>query len=182
MYKVYNINTRKRCKICSKLPIKTPERRHVIDVVLVSLLLTLQNIIRILVTLGCLLSRKVRWAVRSDSFCPKWGILQIRMDQRGEPHQNEFDYFQIERWMLQTKWEKKIKDGVLCLVSTFLSWDLVLKLSKKVHFMQFCADLSKKSMSLKAISIYASESSYHTLSEYGMCYSGLIHRSWDISD
>ena len=37
-------NTRTRCKICSKLTIKTPERRHqngAIGVVLVSLLLTL---------------------------------------------------------------------------------------------------------------------------------------------
>ena len=34
-----------------------------------------------------------------------------------------------------------------------------------------------RSESLKAISIYVSESSYHTLSEYGMFYSGLIHRS-----
>ena len=28
MFKVKNRNTRKRCKICSKLTIKTPERRH----------------------------------------------------------------------------------------------------------------------------------------------------------
>ena len=59
---------------------------------------------------------------------------------------------------------------------------MVLKLFKKVHFMQFCVDLSKKSMSLKAISIYASESSQHTVSENGMVYRGLRHRSWDISD
>ena len=32
-----------------------------------------------------------------------------------------------------------------------------LKLSKKVHFLQFCADLSKKSKSVKAIYIYAYE-------------------------
>ena len=43
--------------------------------------------------------------------------------------------------------------------------------------MQFCGDLSKKSNSLKAIFIYASESSHHTLLENGMVYSGLIHRS-----
>ena len=28
LFKVNNTNTRKRCKICSKLTIKTPERRH----------------------------------------------------------------------------------------------------------------------------------------------------------
>ena len=38
-------------------------------------------------------------------------------------------------------------------------WVMVLKLSKKVHFLQFCADLNKKSKSLKASHIYASERS-----------------------
>ena len=59
---------------------------------------------------------------------------------------------------------------------------MVLKLSKKVHFLQFCADLSKKSKSVKAIYIYASESSHYTLSENDMVYRGLSHRSWDISN
>ena len=56
---------------------------------------------------------------------------------------------------------------------------MVLKLSKKVHFMQFCADLSNKPKSIKAIYIYASESSHHTLSENDMVYKGLSHCSWD---
>ena len=60
------------------------------------------------------------------------------------------------------------KNGVICLVSMFPCWGMVLKLPKKVHFMQFCADFSKKSNSAKAISIYATESSYYTLSENGM--------------
>ena len=38
---------------------------------------------------------------------------------------------------------------------------MVLKLSKKVHFLQFCADLSKKSKSIKAIYIYESERSHY---------------------
>ena len=58
---------------------------------------------------------------------------------------------------------------------------MVRKLSKKVYFLQVCADLSKKSKSVKAIYIYASESSHYTLSENGMVYRGLNHRSWDIS-
>ena len=48
---------------------------------------------------------------------------------------------------------------------------MVGKLSEKVHFLQFCADLSKKSKSVKAIYIYASESSHYTLSENAMVYS-----------
>ena len=51
------------------------------------------------------------------------------------------------------------------LVSMFPSRVIVLKLSKKVHFLQSCADLSKKPKSVKAIYIYASESSHYTLSE-----------------
>ena len=41
----------------------------------------------------------------------------------------------------------------------------VLKLSKKVHFLQFCAALSKKSKSIKAIDIYASERSRYAFSK-----------------
>ena len=95
-----------------------------------------------------------------------------------------FDYPQIQKWLLQTVRAEKVdeKNGAICLVSMFLSWVLVCKLSKKVYFLQFCADLSKKSKSVKAIYIYASESSHYTLSENDMVYRGLSHRSWDISD
>ena len=51
-----------------------------------------------------------------------------------------------------------------------------------MHFMECFGDFSKKSKSVKVISIYESESSHHTLSENGMVYRGLSHRSWDISD
>ena len=54
---------------------------------------------------------------------------------------------------------------------------MVRKLSKKVHFLQFCADLSKKSKSVKAIYIHAYESSRYALSENGMAYGGPGHRS-----
>ena len=47
---------------------------------------------------------------------------------------------------------------------------MVLKLSKKVYLLQFCADLSKKSKSIKVIYIYASERSCHALSENGIYY------------
>ena len=53
---------------------------------------------------------------------------------------------------------------------------MVLKLSKKVDFLQFRADLSKKPESVKAIYIDASESSHYTLS-VNMIYRGLSHRS-----
>ena len=52
---------------------------------------------------------------------------------------------------------------------------MVLKLYKKVHFLQFNADLSKKTKSVKAIYLYTSESSYDTL-ENDIVW-GLSHRS-----
>ena len=51
-----------------------------------------------------------------------------------------------------------------------------------MDFLQFYVDLSKKCKSVKAIYIYAFESSHYTLLENFMVYSGLSHRSWDISD
>ena len=84
--------------------------------------------------------------------------------------------------MLQTVRSEKVdENGVICLVSIFPSWVMVCKLPKKV-FSQFCTDLSKKSKSVKAIYICASESSYFSLSENAMVYWGLSHHSLDISD
>ena len=86
-----------------------------------------------------------------------------------------FDYFQIQKWMLQTDRVEKTdeENGVICLVSMFASWVMVLKLSKKVHFLQFCADLSKKPKSVKIIYICVSESSHYIHSENNMVYRGL---------
>ena len=90
----------------------------------------------------------------------------------------------MQKWMLQSVRAEKEdeKNGVICLVSMFPSWVMVLKLSKKVTFLQFCTNLSKKPKSIKAIYIYASERTHYVLSENDMVYSGLSHRSWDISD
>ena len=71
------------------------------------------------------------------------------------------EYFQIQKWILQAVRSEKVdeQNGVICLVSMFPSWVMVLQLSKKVNFLQFYADLNKKSKSIKAIYIYASERS-----------------------
>ena len=81
--------------------------------------------------------------------------------------------------MLQTVRAEKVdeKNGVICIVSMFLSLVMVLKFSEKLKFLQFRADLIKKPKSIKTILIYASESSYQTLSENDMVYWGLSHRS-----
>ena len=86
--------------------------------------------------------------------------------------------------MLQTVRVEKVKEkyGVICLASMFPSWVAVCKLSRKVHFLQFCADLNNKSKSVKTIYTYASESSHYTLPKNAIVYRDLSHLSWDISD
>ena len=87
--------------------------------------------------------------------------------------------------MLQTVRAEKVdeKSGFFSLVFMFPSWVTFCKLSVKSHFLQFCAaDLSKKSKSVKAIYIYASERSHYALSENAMVYRGLSHCSWDINN
>ena len=58
-----------------------------------------------------------------------------------------FEYFQIQIWILKTVRSEKLdgENGVICPVSMFPSWAMVLKLSKKVLFLQFRPDSSKKS-------------------------------------
>ena len=104
------------------------------------------------------------------------------MDQRGDHMKMNFGYFHIQKWILQTIRSGKVdwKNGVICLVPMFPSWVMVLKSSKKVHFLQFCAVLSKKSKSVKAIYIYASERSRCALSENGIVYYAMIYCFGDI--
>ena len=73
------------------------------------------------------------------------------------------------------------KNGVICLVSKFFSWVMVLKLSKKVHFLHFCAYRSKKSRSIKAIYICVSGRSRYTLPENGIVYYAMTYSFGDIS-
>ena len=57
---------------------------------------------------------------------------------------------------------------------------MVLKLPKLVHFLQICADLSKKSESNKAIYLYPSERPHHAFSENGMFYKRPSNNTRDI--
>ena len=91
--------------------------------------------------------------------------------------------FQIQKWILQTFRSEKVdeKNRVICLVSMFPSWVMVLKLSRTEHFLQFCADLSHKSKSIEAIYIYTSERSRHALLENGIVYYAMTYSFEDIS-
>ena len=66
--------------------------------------------------------------------------------KEGKHMKINFDYFQKQKWMLKTVRSGKVdeKNGVICLASMFPCFVVVLKMSKKVHFLQFCAVLSKK--------------------------------------
>ena len=64
------------------------------------------------------------------------------------------------------------------LIFMFPSKVMVLKLSEELQYLQFCAHLNQKHKSVKTIYIYASESSYYSLTDYDhMVYRGLSHRS-----
>ena len=74
------------------------------------------------------------------------------------PHENEFWQFSNAKMNITNRAPKvDEKDGFICLVSFFASWVMVLKLSKILHFLQICTDLSKKSKSIKAIYLYPSD-------------------------
>ena len=85
----------------------------------------------------------------------------------------KFDNFQIQKWISQTIRAQKVnkKNGVICLVSFFPSWVMVL-----------CADLSKKSKFVRVIYLNLSERPDHVLSENSMFYGGLSNSSQNIQE
>ena len=83
------------------------------------------------------------------------GILQTRMDQRGYQ-------FSISEMSVTDSKSGKSRRKKWCHLSSFhvLFLSYGPSILKKVHFWQFCADLSKKYKSINAIYIYASERSH----------------------
>ena len=65
-----------------------------------------------------------------------------------------FDYFQIQEWMLHAARAEQVdkKNGVVCLVSMFLSWVMVLKFYKKWIFCNFVLTLARNLSLLKLAS------------------------------
>ena len=84
--------------------------------------------------------------------------------------------------MLQTVRPDKVDEKKWSHLSSFhvpsLSYGPYL--SKKVHFLQFCAEFSNKSKFIKAIYIYASERSHFALSEYSIVSYAMIYCFGDI--
>ena len=58
------------------------------------------------------------------------------MHQKGNNMKMNFEYFQIQKLMLQTVRAEKVdeKNGVICLVSMFPSWVMSLNCPKKMYF------------------------------------------------
>ena len=78
-------------------------------------------------------------------------FLRGNTDQRRDHIKMNFDYFQIQKWKLQTVRLEKVdeKHRVICLVLMCPSWVMGLKLLNKVYILQFWADLNKKPNSVK---------------------------------
>ena len=138
---------------------------------------------RFLVTSGCLyflekfdeLSRSVVFGETEVFYRPEWiEGMNLKMNLK---------YYQIQKWMLQPDRAEKVDEinGVICVVFMFPSWVMILKLSKKVHFFNFVLTSAKKSKYVKAIYIYASETSRYALSENVIVYYAITSCFEDIS-
>ena len=94
-----------------------------------------------------------------------------------------FDIFQIQKWISQTVTAQKVdKNEFICLGFFFSPWVMVLELPNIVHFLQICADLSKKSKSIKAIYLHPYERPHLALSKTSIFFRGLSNNSQDIEE
>ena len=135
------------------------------------------------------LSVYVSWIEQEKILIWQLSLLKFRYftennEPKGGPHENQFDIFQIQKWISQTVRAHIIyeKNGVILLVSFFPSWVMVLKLPKIVHLLQMCADISKTSKCIKAIYLYSSERPYRVLSRNSMFCRGLSNSPQDIDE
>ena len=49
---------------------------------------------------------------KSVAYPQTWNVIQTKMDQTGEHMKKNFDYFQIQTWMLKTVTEQKVDKKV----------------------------------------------------------------------
>ena len=93
-----------------------------------------QNLYKFLVTSGCLLSRKVLWAVRIGSF---WPILEVfyrpEWTKRGTTWKWILSIFKFRNeWYKRLEQKSRWKKGIICLM--FAVWVMVLKQSEKIFW------------------------------------------------
>ena len=115
---------------------------------------------------------------------PKFRYFADQNGPKGDPMKTNFEFFQIQKWISKTVRAQKVneRNEVICLVSFFPSWVMVLNLLKIVHFLQIRAELSKKSKSIKAIYSHSPERPHHALSESSMFHRVLSNSSRDTED
>ena len=102
---------------------------------------------------------------------PKFRYFTDQNGPKGGPHENKFWQLSNTKMNIANSKSSKSrwKNGAIFLVSFFPYWVVVLKLPKIVHFLQICADLCKKSNSVKAY-LYPSERPYHILFHKIICF------------
>ena len=112
----------------------------------------------------------------SQPMPPKFTYFADQHERKADPMKMNFGNFQIQKWISQAARAQIVdqKNLVICLISFFLSWVMVLKLSKIVHFLQIFADLSKNPKCIKEIYFYVSERPYRVLSEKKVSPIGFI--------
>ena len=103
--------------------------------------------------------------------CPKIYFINQNGPKVGR-HENEYKGNRYIR-------KGRRRNGIICLVS-FLTF-VVLKLPKKVYFLHFSINVSKKAKFVKAIYVYASESSHYTVAENDFVYMSLSNHSSDVN-
>ena len=102
---------------------------------------------------------------------PKFKYFADQNGRKEDPVKINFGNFQITSQTVKAQ-EVDEKNGVICLISIFVSWVTVLKLPEIVHFLQIFADHSKKAKYIKAIYFYSSERPHHAVSENSIFYRG----------
>ena len=110
---------------------------------------------------------------------PKSRYFADQNGPNGGPIENEFWQFSNTKINMTNRAQKvDDKNGIICLVFFFSSWVIVLNCQKKImHFLQICADRSKKSNFINAIYLYPFERPQHALSEKIVFYMGLRNSS-----
>ena len=106
----------------------------------------------------------------------------------GGPHENEFWVFSNSKKNITNSLIGKSiwKNGIICLVSMFPSWVMVLKLSKECISCNFVLNSARNLSLLKQFTymhftFYISERSRYTLSENGIVYYAITYCFRDIS-
>ena len=103
-----------------------------------------------LVTLGCLLSRKVLWAVSIGSFWSKIEVFYRPEWTNGETtRKSVLVIFKFRNEYYKQIGKSRWKNGVICLASILPFWVTVLKLSKKCFFCNFVLTLARNLSWLK---------------------------------